>query len=245
MKIAIDIGNSGIKVGKYEDEVLVAVDIYAINEKEMCCEELKSLRDYPAIVGSTSLSEEEFIAECGLTQAMSLNKYTQYPIRLTYNQPWTLGKDRIAAAVAAYSEQVKNNVLVCDAGTCITYDVIDKSGIHLGGMISPGLEMRLKAMHEMTARLPLVIAGSEVDGLATTTEEALQAGGKYGMLLEIEGYINYLKHTYLKQDESIVVYASGGDSSELEKYLSEDIKVDENLVLKGLIKILEWNEKKI
>ena len=149
----------------------------------------------------------------------------------------TLGVDRIAAVCGAFALFPEKNCLVIDAGSCITYDVLDQKGNYCGGSISPGLEMRLKAMHTFTARLPLVKVNQQVNLIGNSTESCLQSGALYGVLAEIEGIVEKYNQNYAE----LRVIMCGGDASLFENQLKPTIFVAPDLVLKGLNRILLQN----
>lgn len=238
-KLVVDIGNSRIKIGKFISDELKEVKEYFRDELNDCLKYLKDYRNVDTIVSSTWIKEKEFIESAELKEAITVHNGLHYPIRFTYNQIWSLGKDRIAGAVAAHKLCSGKHNIIIDMGSCVTYDFVEKSGVHLGGMISPGLNMRFKSMHEMTARLPLVSFSDKRDFIADNTYDALHSGGKMGLKLEIEGFIRELKQLY----SEVHVYVTGGDAQLLNSILPEDVDVDEDLILKGLKEILDWNDK--
>ena len=131
----------------------------------------------------------------------------------------------------------KKNTLVIDAGTCITYDFIDAKGNYLGGGISPGIRMRLQAMNEFTAKLPLVKQKNSKKFIGNDTESSLRVGGQIGTVMEIRGFIRAYETTFGK----INIILTGGDSKALAKHFENHIFVNNNLVLRGLNKILNYN----
>jgi type III pantothenate kinase len=162
---------------------------------------------------------------------------TPVPLRIGYETPETLGRDRLAAAVGAATLQPGRDLLVIDAGTAITFEVVEASGLYLGGNISPGLETRLRALHDYTKQLPLVSAEGEVPLLGSRTETAIRAGVVNGMVYEMQGYISDLQKRY----PSLVVFLTGGHSFYFERRLKTPIFAAFNLVLTGLNSILEHN----
>ena len=168
---------------------------------------------------------------------LTLESNTPLPIRNCYATPETLGRDRIAAAAGAYALFPGRNCLVVDAGTCTTYEVITAGGDYLGGNISPGIDMRLKAMHHFTARLPLVNTGETAAWIGDSTETALQNGAQWGAILETEGYIRTLR----RQMGTLTTILTGGNADFLAKKLKNRIFVHPYLVLIGLNKILAYN----
>ncbi len=166
-----------------------------------------------------------------------LDHRTPLPLANAYQTPHTLGTDRMAAAVGAWSEAPGHNILIIDAGTCVTYDIVSAAGIYEGGNIAPGLRMRLQAMHEFTQRLPLVDIPLRLPWLGRNTTEALQAGGVGGMLLEMGGMIT----RYRRRLENLKVFLTGGDANFFGNHLKRRIFVSPELVLKGLNQILLYN----
>ena len=170
---------------------------------------------------------------------IELSHETSLPIQIVYATPETLGHDRIASACGAHALLPGKNCLVIDAGTCITMDMLLKNGIYLGGNIAPGLHMRLRAMHEQTARLPLAEPGWPHLNFGDSTIHALQNGACLGMIMEIEGLLNRAREAY--GEVSIVI--TGGDGAFLANRLESQIFVEPELVTHGLYQILSFNVK--
>jgi len=166
-----------------------------------------------------------------------LTHETPLPIENKYHTPETLGKDRLAAVVGAAFLMPNFDVLVVDAGTAITFDFIDAKKNYLGGNIDAGLELRLKALHTFTKKLPLVKPVKEVPLLASDTEMALAAGVLNGIIFEIDSYIDTLKIEYPR----LSTFLTGGSSIFFEKKLKNSIFAEKNLVLIGLNYILQYN----
>lgn len=162
---------------------------------------------------------------------------TPLPIVIDYRTPGTLGSDRIAAAIGAYGEAPGRDILVVDAGTCITYDLITAEAHFLGGNIAPGIKMRLRAMHKYTERLPIVEKNGDTPLLGYDTETAMRSGAIFGACHEIEGYIGKLRQEY----PELLIFLTGGDAFLLADKLKTSIFVDDCIVLKGLNRILHHN----
>ena len=148
-----------------------------------------------------------------------------------------MGKDRIAAMVGAFDLYPDTNVLVIDAGTAITYDLLNDKGRYLGGNISPGLEMRYKALHRFTDKLPLVNQGNMEQLYGQTTEEAIRAGVQHGIVFEADKAIDTFKEFY----NNLKVIITGGDAKFFDKKLKNSFFVHFNLTALGLNRILEHN----
>ncbi len=159
------------------------------------------------------------------------------PIKNNYHTPYTLGADRLAAAVGANYMQPGRDILIIDIGTCVTFDFINAAGEYLGGNISPGPTMRLKALNNYTSRLPLVDRIGKLPNIGYDTETAIRSGVLNGIKYEIEGYIHYFLAKYPK----LFVYLTGG--VHLNLHFSENISIfaDDYIVPKGLNRILQYN----
>ncbi|MCJ2379753.1 type III pantothenate kinase [Parabacteroides sp. AGMB00274] len=177
-----------------------------------------------------------YLKEC-LSCFIYFDNDVRLPITIKYKTPHTLGKDRIAAVVGAYYLQPNRNILIIDAGTCITYELLEASGSYLGGNISPGMTTRFKALNDYTKKLPLVNEREEVPCWGTCTEDAIRAGVVNGIVFEMDGYIDKAKELY----SDVLVFLTGGHSFYFESRLKNFIFADINLVLTGLNRILEYN----
>lgn len=209
--------------------------------------ELREMIDGQAIdrclVSSTVKLSREIQADIdrlNIPSTRYLDHTTPLPVRNAYKTPDTLGSDRLAAAIGAYFTACAQAgaavpVLVIDAGTAITYDFVTADGQYLGGNISPGVEMRFKALHHYTSRLPLVSESGEHPDIGHSTETAIRCGVIDGVRHEIQGFISRfcLKHPRL------LVFLTGGDYLDFEESAKKRIFADRFLVHKGLDLILQ------
>ena len=147
--------------------------------------------------------------------------------------------DRIAGIVGAYSVFPGENVLVIDAGTAITYDLLNRKGDYLGGNISPGLNMRYKALHFYTGKLPLLQSAEDPPFIGEDTNSAIHAGVQNGLVMEMQAYINRLEEEY----KNIKIILTGGDANFFDRKLKNPIFVFSNLLSIGLNFILNYNDK--
>ena len=168
-----------------------------------------------------------------------LSHKTKIPISNKYGTPKTLGRDRLAAVIGAYTSFPKKNNAVIDIGTCVKFDFIDKNGNYWGGNISPGIELRLKAMHHFTAALPSIKQHEPKDLLGLSTKEAINNGAGLGVLFEIESFIRHLRD----EKGPINVILTGGGSSFFGEFVKSKIFVDSFIVLKGLNKIADYQKE--
>lgn len=171
-------------------------------------------------------------------QVLTFNSCMRLPVEMDYETPKTLGTDRIAAAAGAATLYNDKDVFIIDAGTCVTYDLLEKGKIFRGGSISPGLKMRLNAMHHFTHSLPAVEMVNEVAIPAKSTTTCLQAGALWGLCFEIDGMIRH----YTVKYPDMVTLMCGGDTFFFESKIKASIFAIPDLVLVGLNSILNYNE---
>jgi pantothenate kinase, type III len=171
------------------------------------------------------------------TRFHKLSYKTKLAFTTPVGKPETIGADRLALCAAAVHFYPKMNNLVIGLGTCVTYNFVNKFHEFIGGAISPGLEMRLKAMSHFTAKLPLVEADANVPLLGYDTKTNLQTGAVMGMVYEIDGFIN----DYAARFSNFNVLLTGGDIVHLGSHLKNKIFADPDLIFKGLYAISETN----
>jgi type III pantothenate kinase len=240
LNLCIDIGNTRFKIALFEgDEV---IEMITCNKQELTPILNKLVEIYPVkamIVSTTRKSIPKKIRIMGsqFKNYIELSDQTKVPINIEYRTPETLGRDRIAASVGANFLYPGEGNIVVDAGTCVTYDYISKEGSFLGGNISPGINMRMKAMNAFTSNLPLVELQSPSGILGQSTEEALQNGSIKGTIYEIDSFIREIENKYGKSK----VILTGGDADYFVDYFKSKIFVVQNLVLIGLNKIIQHN----
>ena len=238
VNLVIDWGNSSLKVGWFTGDTLLKTARYS-TPAELLAAVNNCTIDY-ALVSSTNRPDNDIRVQLTSLTAdlLILSSQTPVPIRNAYDTPTTLGTDRIAAAVGALALFPDRNCLVFDLGTCLTADFLDQDAVFQGGLISPGLRMRFRAMHEQTARLPLVDLPEEWPDLpARNTQQAMQSGVVNGLLFEMNGIIG----TYRQKWPDLTVLACGGDVSVFESRLKPPIFAVSELVLIGLNRILRYN----
>lgn len=228
--LCIDEGNTSAKVGLFAGEIMVKFGQFEDNWSE----EIKQFIGHADVtnVMVCSTKEDYDVLDSYLDgyKVHYLKDVTKIPLELDYDTPHTLGKDRVISAYAATHLFPDEHCAIFNIGTCMTLDFLERGPIFRGGNISPGLSMRLQAMHEHTAQLPWVEINTEVGPLGKTTETALQNGAFLGMLYEIQGFIISLrqKHTQVR------VMLTGGNANYFANRLEKSIFVDPFLNLKGL-----------
>ncbi len=236
MEFSIDLGNTSYKVGGFEGSDLVLLKSF--KSEEALVSFINGEMPEKLIIASVS---QDAIATMANFHAditcLALDVHTPLPLEKQYHTPETLGVDRIAAAVGAWSLYQNKNILVVDLGTCITYDLILANNTYQGGAISPGMHMRLKALHNFTARLPLVEPKEDIDLIGKSTESSILSGVILGTAGEIETMIEKFRRNYA--DLHIII--CGGDAKFFESRIKAPIFVVPELVLIGLNRILQYN----
>lgn len=236
--LVLDFGNSKVKFGIFKEQEILFQDArpsLGATSLDILIHEFKITA---AILSATrQMTPEVNTVLEKLPYFIELSHQTPLPIRIGYETPETLGKDRIAAAVGARALWPNEASLAIDAGTCITYDLVDETGTYLGGQITPGLYMRFKAMHTFTGRLPQVDHAVEPPEIGYSTISSMQSGVQRGIAYEMDGFIAAYKRRY----PALKVVLTGGDASVLRSLIESEIFADSNLVLTGLHKILIHN----
>ena len=245
MNLVVDIGNTRTKNAFFEENELVEKAILetgALGELSAAIEGQTMGGAILSATGADTEGVENFLKNhCPFVR---FDHTTPIPIKNKYATPETLGKDRLAAVIAAKALFPKDNCLVIDAGTCLTYNFITANNLFIGGNITPGLTMRLKAMHHFTARLPEIERNTEgfdvMQIIGTSTETALRTGAQVGILAEVEGFVE----RFIRNFGRVKVVLTGGDGEFIMKnVLLSERYFERHLVLQGLNQILNFNLK--
>ena len=238
MKLIIDIGNTAVKTALFEGKQLKNTAIF-----DECT--LKNILSFinnhdisKTIISSTKDINTDIDKLIHHFDALLLNPNTLLPIIMDYKSPNTLGKDRISAIVGASVLFPRKDVLVFDAGTCLTIDFITKGKVYKGGRISPGIRMRYKSLHQFTDQLPLFSPSSESTLIGYDTKSSIISGVQRGILSEVREIINI----YKKKNKDTIITVTGGDCFFFEKELKSSIFANPFLVMVGLNEILDYNE---
>jgi len=240
MNLIIDIGNTNTKIAVFEHDNIIEIDLF--NPKNTIKAINKFLRKYKAInraiISNVSQTNNStLINKIPIDNVYILSDKLKLPFNNMYKSKETLGSDRKALVSAAIKHYPNNNVLIIDAGTCITTDFIDASGNYHGGSISPGINMRYGVLSEKTSNLPKLERKYPLHIIGFSTEESIHSGVINGIVHEIREYIS----EYQKQYKNINIILTGGDSDFLSKPLKISIFANRNFLLEGLNFILNLN----
>ena len=238
MNLIIDIGNTRIKVAVFQQYKLVETESTSNDELIITLKNIEkkfSLKN--AIISSVGKVKSKDIKTLyTLQKVIILDHSIRLPFINKYKTPKTLGVDRIALVSAAVHQFPKKNVLIIDAGSCITYDFVSSKKEYLGGAISPGINMRYRSLNYFTANLPkLEISKFSLTGM--NTNESIHSGILNGILHEINGVIAEYQGKY----PNLTIVLTGGDTNFLAKKLKSSIFANPNFLLEGLNSILIHN----
>jgi type III pantothenate kinase len=241
MNLIIDVGNSSIKAAVFQDAKFLRSYVFPFEKFSEKFQEIK--KEYPKIAFSIlssvvkDTSEIEKILQKD-TDLFVLDEKTILPFINKYASPQTLGKDRLALVAAGSLKYRNENSLIIDAGTCITFDFKNSKNEYLGGAISPGLQMRLKALKYFTAKLPLVELDENIPLIGDSTQNSILSGVLNGVAAELDGIIDRYKTDY----KYLTIILTGGDTQILSKRVKNGIFANPNFLLEGLNYILEFNK---
>jgi type III pantothenate kinase len=240
MNLVLDIGNTSAKAAIFDNDKIVGTKTF---DEPLVCDIEFLLRNYPltincilSVVGKIDKSLYQYLNNT-FPGLIELKGTTPLPFVNNYKSKETQGADRIATVAGATVVFPNADVLVIDAGTAIKFDFIDSSANYHGGNISPGIEMRFKALHTFTEKLPLLNKSNTEKLLGDNTEDAIICGIMNAVVFETEGYINALKKDY----PNLKTIITGGDSMFLADKIKSPIFAGQNLVLTGLNRILQYN----
>ena len=240
MNLIIDVGNTLVKLAVFSAGKL---NVKETVEMDFFLERVSSLKEkYPSIkkaiissVGRLNRGDLKYIeTHFDLVQ---LNSETKLPFTNLYETPKTLGVDRIALVCASVQQFPDKNVLIIDAGTCITYDFVTYRNEYLGGAISPGIGIRYKSLNNLTANLPLLEIEVPNSIIGASTNNSIHSGVINGVLKEIDGVIE----EYVLKYSDLTVILTGGNTNFLSKQLKSSIFANSNFLLEGLNYILQFN----
>lgn len=240
MIVAIDIGNTFIKLACFQQDKIVWFHRFTHNETKEIIEKISELDEvsHIAISDVTGVSENWHSLE-KLAKVVRFSSKTLVPFQVNYKSIETLGVDRLCLVAGALSQLSKNQAgLIIGTGTCITYDYITQKHHYIGGAISPGYKMRFEALHTLTKKLPLVEPIGNNSLVENDTNSSIRSGVHQGIKLELEGRIAH----FLKDYSGGKVFLTGGDTETFACALKNSIFADNFLLLKGINEIVKHQE---
>ena len=242
MLLAIDVGNTQIKLAVFEHHTLIHKEIIAYNDWQIAVKKnLKKFSKIENIVVASvgKLNKEDFLELNSNVKIYFITKESKFPFQNLYATPNTLGIDRMVLAAGAVLQFPNKKRLVIDAGTCITYDFIDENNNYLGGAISPGIRLRYESLHNYTAKLPLLTKENPDNIIGNSTNQSIHSGVVNGVAMEIDGFIN----NSFGENDNFIIILTGGDAEFLADRLKNTIFANSNFLLESLNQTFQYNHK--
>ncbi len=238
MNLVVDIGNTSTKIACYEGSAIIKKERLKSPDTGTIAKFIGKKPATRAIVSSVNHDPGaliNFLRDKGAVVHL-LSYKSQYPFTIAYETPETMGVDRLAAVAGALLYHPGADLLVIDAGSALTLDIL-VNGSFLGGSISPGLSMRFRALNEFTGRLPLINASNDFSFPGKSTKDAITGGVVMGLVFEINEYIR----TFEKRHEKLVTVITGGDSETITSLTDRKMFLHPDLVTDGLNYLLDYN----
>lgn len=233
MILTLDFGNTKTKSAVIENLTIISTAIF--DASDSIANVRKIIAEQPtitAIVISSVIKSkfEQLQKEFPQLAVYNIDNSTSFPFCNLYSTPDTVGIDRLVLTAAAYYTYPKQNRLIIDAGSCITFDFINKKDEYLGGSISPGLAMRYKAIHYFTENLPLLTPEHPISYIGNSTKSSIHSGIVNGLLSELDQGIN----RYISEYPDLTIILTGGDCDFLAKRLKNSIFAHNYFLAEGL-----------
>ena len=238
MNLIIDCGNTNLKYFIFKDQALVLSNLFKWEDDWS----LKIINTFPDLK-NILLSDVTGKYNTDEVEKKFPNKNTyevkalDFPFETNYNIE-NLGVDRIGLIAAAINKFPKEDCLVIDAGSCLTFDLISSKSVHKGGLISPGLLVRYKSLHQHTSSLPLIKFENNKTQIGKDTKNSIQSGILEGYIFEINGQIEKFK----RKIPNLKVILTGGDAKYLYKRIKNSIFAEQEFLASGLNNLLKCNK---
>ena len=240
MILTIDVGNTNVKVAVFKQFNIIDKFVFQKNSFQNNFQIIfkKHPNHTKAVVASVSmLDEKDSVWLKNQIEVIEINVDSIFPFKNKYTTPTTLGVDRMVLASGAVLHYPNQDVLIIDAGTCVTYDFVTNKKEYLGGAISPGLRLRYNALNDYTAKLPLLENNSPDNYIGNSTDASIHSGVVNGLCYEIEGFIS----EFSVKNKQFTIILTGGDAIFLANRLKSTIFADENFLLKSLHQLYTYS----
>ena len=240
MLLAIDVGNTKIKLAVFEQNNIKIQKIVSLSSWKI---EVQNILDFNDLIDNIVVSSVGHLDENefkNITSKAKLNFITansKFPFINSYTTPNTLGADRMVLAAGATLLFPNQNRLVIDAGTCVTYDFVDSDNVYHGGAISPGIKLRYESLHNYTAKLPLLSPEYPDEIIGNSTLQSIHSGIINGIIFEIDGFISSI----MDNNDNFIIILTGGDAEFLAKRLKNTIFANPNFLLESLNQTFQYN----
>jgi type III pantothenate kinase len=242
MILTVDVGNTRIKAAVFEGDILLEHFVFVKEELQKNIKNILNIfknTTHLVVASVGNVSEQYFLDFEKEVVVHFVSHKDSFPFVNGYETPQTLGIDRMVLAAGATLLFPGQNRLVVDAGTCVTFDFINENDTYLGGAIAPGLQLRYKALHDFTAKLPLLLLESPEDVIGKSTAESIHSGVVNGLVYEIDGFIDQYRVLY----SNFIIILTGGDTEFLAKRLKNTIFANSNFLLESLNQTFQYKIK--
>lgn len=240
MNLIIDIGNTQTKYALFQKGRVLQFYVSEVQDITLIEDWREKYHNLDAaIVSSVQGRPVDFLdkLKSKFEKLIFFDQSTPTPLNNLYESKETLGYDRLAACVGANFLYPNTNLLVIDAGTAITFDFVNSKNEYLGGTISPGLNMRFKALNSFTRKLPLLEQSDSYALIGKNTEQAIISGVQNSLFFEVDSYIYRVREKH----PNTKVFLTGGDSDFIYSKLKNKTHCDKRLLLSGLNAVLNYN----
>ena len=236
--LCLDFGNTRLKAAIFKNDEMVK-EFFLVDDSVETITPILDQYDPGRSILSSVINHNSAIEILLSSRTVfhKLSHLTTVNFTSPVGKPETIGADRLALVAAAVHFYPGKNNLVIGLGSCITYNFVNQYHQFLGGSISPGMDMRFKAMNDFTAKLPLVQADWNYPLIGYDTKTNLQSGVITGIACEIEGFIE----KYAQKYGNFNVVLTGGNSAYFASQLKNKIFADYNFLFKGLYALSELN----
>ena len=254
MVLAVDIGNTNVVIGCFEDEKIIFTERLSTNREATVLEYIVTIKtvlemnnlmqaDFEgavisSVVPSVTQTVKEAVYRLILHDAMIVDASLKTGLKICLDNPKQLGNDRIADAVAA-AEYYPLPLIIVDMGTATTISVIDKNKNFLGGIIMPGLKVSLDSLVNRTSQLPTISLEAPDKVIGTNTIDCMKSGIIYGTASTLSGVISRIEK---ELGESCTVVSTGGLAHTVVPYCEREIIMDDELLLKGMMLLYKRNK---
>lgn len=254
MVLAVDIGNTNVVIGCFEDEKIIFTERLSTNREATVLEYIVTIKtvlemnnlmqaDFEgavisSVVPSVTQTVKEAVYRLILHDAMIIDASLKTGLKICLDNPKQLGNDRIADAVAA-AQYYPLPLIIVDMGTATTISVIDKNKNFLGGIIMPGLKVSLDSLVNRTSQLPTISLEAPDKVIGTNTIDCMKSGIIYGTASTLSGVISRIEK---ELGESCTVVSTGGLAHTVVPYCEREIIMDDELLLKGMMLLYKRNK---
>ena len=242
MILAVDVGNTRVKVAVFENDTIFESFVFeTISFKKKIKKIIKNndLITHLVVASVGLIDKSVFFGLENSVKVHFVSHQDLFPFENKYQTPHTLGIDRMVLAAGAVLQYPNQNRLVIDAGTCVTYDFINQKNHYLGGAITPGLAMRYKALNQYTSKLPLLENEVPAFFIGDSTGQSIHSGVVNGLTFEIDGFIDQ----YKSLNSNFIIILTGGDAVFLAKRLKNTIFANSNFLLESLNQTFQYKIK--